>query len=90
MEEDVERIRTVWDISEDVMAEIRRPIRGRERPVRDPVIHALRQERRHSLQEIADYFQVRYAAVVNGRKRGAACVARNPRPHRRRAASNDK
>jgi len=90
LEDDVERIRTGLGISGEAMEQMKKPIRGRERPIRDALIHALWQEGRHSLQEIGDYFQVRYTAVVNARKRGAAWAARNPRQQRRLVASNDK
>jgi REP element-mobilizing transposase RayT len=76
--EDVDRWRSVLGILSDEMARLCRPIRGRERPLRDALIHLVWKNGRHSLAEIGREFGMGYTGVVNARQRGARYLSERP------------
>jgi putative transposase len=85
-----ERHARALGISAKALAELRRPIRGRERPLRDVLLFLLWKTARFPLSLMADYFGVGYTSVVNARIRGQAYLSRHPELHKRLSRSNDK
>jgi REP element-mobilizing transposase RayT len=66
-------------IAQNDLEALRRPIRGRIRPLRDVLMHAVWSEGHYGLAEIARHFGVGYTGVVNARRRAADHLARNRR-----------
>lgn len=75
--EAVERWRRALGVSPEELALLRRPIRGRERPERDVLIHAVWNAGGRALGEIGEYFGVGYTSVVNARGRAAVRLRRD-------------
>ena len=88
VEEAVEAQARRLGISRETLERLRRPLRGRERPQRDILIHLAWQAGHFPLKRIGAYFGVGYTAVANARGHGARHLRRNT--DSRRAASNDK
>ena len=70
MEEVVEASRRALGISAVALDELRRPVRGRERPLRDALIYLVWKDGQRRLRDIGDYFNVGYTSIVNARARG--------------------
>jgi putative transposase len=86
----VERHRRALGISDDALAELRRPVRGRERPLRDVLIYLAWRRGAFALERVGAYFGVGYTTVVNARKRGAERLRKSRGLRRKLRASNDK
>jgi len=76
-------------VSRKAMSALLRPVRGRERPVRDALIYAV-WKRGHGLKEIGDYFGVGYSGVANARRRAEASFAKDSSLGRVLEKANDK
>ena len=63
----------------DEVAEFRRPIRRRARPLRDVLIYLLWRNSDYMLLEIGEYFNIGYTAVGNARVRGESHLKGNRR-----------
>jgi hypothetical protein len=65
------------DLAASDVAQLRRPVRGRERPLRDMLILLSWQSGRFTLTEIGHYFNVGYTSVANARSRAQSALRKN-------------
>jgi len=90
VEEEVARYRLMLGLSSDDVEKLRRPLRGRERPLRDVLIYLLWHSGAHRLSEIGQYFNVGYTSVANARTRGAEHLRKSKGLRRKLVPPNDK
>ena len=86
----VEHHRRALGISDDALAELRRPVRGRERPLRDVLIYLAWRRGGFPLESVGAHFGVGYTAVVNARKRGAEHLRKSRKLRGKLSGANDK
>ena len=68
--EEVDAIRMALEVSDEELAELRRPIRRRTRPLRDILIYLVWKRSQHTLTAIGECLGVHYSSVPNARSRG--------------------
>ena len=64
-------------LSMDELAELRKPVRGRRRPLIDILIYLLWNSGEHRLERIADYFALYDAAIPAARISGQRYIEEN-------------
>ena len=69
--EPVESLRQALGLTREEVAEFRRPVRRRTRPLRDVLLYLLWKNSDYTLLEIGEHFNIGYTAVGNARVRGA-------------------
>ena len=73
----VELLRKALGLTPSQVAEFRRPIRRRARPLRDILIWLLWKNTDYTLQELGEYFNIGYTTVGNARVRGEHSLKQN-------------
>ena len=86
----VEHRRRALGISDDTLAALRRPVWGRERPLRDLLIYLVWRSGGFPLESVGAYFSLGYTTVVNARKRGADRLRKDRGLRRGLRALNDR
>ena len=77
IEEHVEEIAHVLNLTDDEVEELRQPVRRRSRPMRDALIYLVWRNSHHSLQAIGGYFRVRPTSLPAAKARGSEHLRTN-------------
>jgi len=79
LERVMEDVTKAMKLSEEEVEQLKRPVRGIERPMRDLLIYLIWRQGSFRLSEIGNLFQVGYTSISNARIRGEAAIQQDKR-----------